>query len=125
MFAERSNVLGAISLVCSEIYDEDSYVRDAVDLEGVGFSRRSFPAVKIARLAVSEKHQGKGIGTQLVDFSLGCSRRVAEIVGCCLVVLDANEEAIGFYARKYNFELASVSPKRDGTSPMFLDLNRE
>ena len=125
VFVEGEEVLGAISLVCSEIYDGDSYVRDAIELEGVNFPRKSFPAVKIARLAVNKEHQKKGIGTQLVDFSIECSRRIAEIAGCRFIVLDANEEAIGFYVRQYKFELASLSrdPNND-TSPLFLDLNK-
>ena len=93
-------------------------------MEGVDFPRNNFPAVKIARLAVDKKHQRKGIGTQLVDFSIERSRKVAEIAGCRLVVLDANEEAIEFYAG-LGFQLADISrnPNND-TYPLFLDLNK-
>ena len=70
VFVEEERILGAISLVCSDIYDTTSYVRDTIELEGVNFPRNNFPAVKIARLAVDKEHQKKGIGTQLVDFSI-------------------------------------------------------
>ena len=124
MFVEDERVLGGISLVCADIYDATSYVRDAIELEGVDFPRNNFPAVKIARLAVDKEHQRKGIGTQLVDFSIERSRRIAEIAGCRLVVLDANEGAIEFYAG-LGFQLADISrnPKND-TYPLFFDLSK-
>ena len=110
VFVEEERILGAISLVCSDIYDTTSYVRDTIELEGVNFPRNNFPAVKIARLAVDKEHQKKGIGTQLVDFSIERSRKIAEVVGCRLVVLDANEEAIEFYAG-LGFQLAGHPQK--------------
>jgi len=61
-------------------------------------------AVLLARLAIDEHHQTRGIGTRLLADAV---RRIAaadEHVAVALLVVDAiNEEAAGFYER-YGFE---------------------
>lgn len=60
------------------------------------------PAVRIARLAVDERVQGSGLGSELLRYALELARAQAESVGCVGVVVDAKPGAVGFYAR-YEF----------------------
>lgn len=57
------------------------------------------PVVRIARLAVDERVQDRGLGSELLRFALELARVQAASVGCVGVVVDAKPEATGFYAR--------------------------
>jgi GNAT superfamily N-acetyltransferase len=70
---------------------------------------RTTPAVKIARIATSTSFQGKGCGTRLVKYSFAVAMKVAEYIGCKLIVTDALPERISWY-RGIGFEL-STNPK--------------
>ena len=61
------------------------------------------PAIKIARLAVDKKYQNKGIGKYLLKNALQKIVQAAEIVGVYLVLVDAKENATGFY-EKFGFQ---------------------
>ena len=83
------------------------------------------PILRLARLAVAATHQGHGIGTRLVRFSLELAREMAERFGCVGVVVDAQPEAMGFYARLGFFELtveAGALLSRPEPRPMFLPI---
>ena len=66
------------------------------------------PAIKIARLGVDVNQQTKGYGKALLWFALRKIMQVASIVGTKFVVVDAKDEAKGFY-EKYGFELLADS----------------
>ncbi|MEX0671095.1 MAG: GNAT family N-acetyltransferase, partial [Pirellulales bacterium] len=57
------------------------------------------PILRLARLAVAIPHQGRGIGSRLVRFSLELAREMADRFGCIGIVVDAKPDAVGFYAR--------------------------
>jgi len=57
------------------------------------------PILRLARLAVATTHQGRGIGSRLVRFSLELAREMAERFGCIGVVVDAKPAAVAFYVR--------------------------
>lgn len=57
------------------------------------------PILRLARLAVATTHQGRGIGSRLVRFTLETAREMADRFGCIGVVVDAKPAAVGFYAR--------------------------
>ena len=78
------------------------------------------PVLRIGRLAVDKKYQGKGIGKKLLKFSLNKALELKENFGCVGVVVDAKEEAIEFY-KKYGFiEINSL--EKHLTIPMFLSI---
>ena len=58
------------------------------------------PMLRIGRLAVDKRHQGKGIGQDLLAFSLRLAVEFSQRVGLYAVVVDAkHEQAKAFYVR--------------------------
>ena len=83
------------------------------------------PILRLARLAVAATHQGHGIGSRLVRFSLELAREMAERFGGVGVVVDAQPEAMSLYARLGFFELAVEAGallSRPEPRPMFLPI---
>jgi len=69
------------------------------------------PVMRIARLAVDKKHQGSGIGAELLWDALQRAYHLSNEVGIYAVVVDAkSDEAVGFY-RKYGFLPLSDNPR--------------
>lgn len=66
-------------------------------------AKRPVPVLLIARLAVDQRHQGKGVGRSLLQDALLRCAEAAEIVGVRAVTAHANEHASGFYDR-FGFE---------------------
>jgi GNAT superfamily N-acetyltransferase len=60
--------------------------------------RRSYPAVKIGRLAVAKEFQGQRIGENLMDF-LKAFFIIRNKTGCRYITVDAYPKASGFYER--------------------------
>lgn len=82
--------------------------------------RRSYPAVKIGRLAVSEEFAGSGLGTFILDnikYAFANVRRL----GCRFVTVDALSTAVAFY-EKNGFQFFTEQDKEDDTRLMFFDL---
>ena len=88
--------------------------------------RYPLPTLRLARLAVAQSAQGRGIGQALLRFALTLARRMADEIGCVGVVVDAKPEAQTFYLR-YGFESISaiegVLLDRPEPTPMFLPLS--
>lgn len=121
VFADGGYVRGCVTLVCAEILGP--YITQvSQDKEVRRLPYRSLPAVRIARLGVGEKYRNKKIGTRLVAFSIACSQRIANTIGCRFIVVDANRPVVGFY-RKFGFEVidALKDTQRD-TVCMYIDL---
>lgn len=58
------------------------------------------PVVRIGRLAVDARSQGRGVGAVLLRHALGLALRLSDSVGLNAVVVDAkNPEVAAFYAR--------------------------
>ena len=55
--------------------------------------RYPLPTLRLARLAVAQSAQGRGIGQALLRFALTLARRMADEIGCVGVVVDAKPEA--------------------------------
>jgi len=64
---------------------------------GVEKPHADYPAIKIARLAVSKSHSDKGVGTYMVKQAVGKTIGLSEQVGCRFVTVDAYPAAIRFY----------------------------
>jgi GNAT superfamily N-acetyltransferase len=72
-------------------------------------AKRPVPVVILARLAVDQAHQGKGIGRSLLQDALLRCVGAAESVGIRALVVHANEDASGFYDR-FGFESSPTDP---------------
>ncbi len=117
---EGARVWGYVTVAAAEL-----------EIEGLPVSRRKglpaypLPALRIARLAVDETAQGRGIGAELLKEALMLARRTAEAIGCVGVIVDAKQDAIGFYDR-YGFEPVTTVSGALGDRPqptaMFLPL---
>lgn len=60
------------------------------------------PILRIARLAVSEVDQGRGLGQALLRHCIEVAERMRDELGCVGVVVDAKAGALEFY-RRYGF----------------------
>jgi GNAT superfamily N-acetyltransferase len=83
--------------------------------------RRSYPAVKIGRLAVSEKYARLGIGKLIIGFIINMFIDTPQQTGCRFVTVDAYRDAVGFYERN-GFTYLTNKDKEDATRTMYLDL---
>ncbi|MGN0236843.1 MAG: GNAT family N-acetyltransferase [Lepagella sp.] len=82
--------------------------------------RRSYPAVKIGRLAVNEDYAGCGLGTFILDNIKYAFANVKRL-GCRFVTVDALSTAVAFY-EKNGFQFFTEQDKDDDTRLMFFDL---
>jgi GNAT superfamily N-acetyltransferase len=64
--------------------------------------RYPMPALGLARLAIDKSVQATGLGRELLRFVLKLASKMADEVGCAVVVVDAKPAAANFYA-KYGF----------------------
>ena len=61
--------------------------------------RGSYPAVKIGRLAVNKKYEGKGFGRILIDTVSSMYLEENQRSGCRFITVDANANAFSFYEK--------------------------
>ena len=117
---EGEAICGFVTVSASEI---------AVDALPKGRRKRlpryPLPVLRLARLAVSERHRGRGLGELLLETVFRVAPELRDLSGCVGVVVDAKSEAVGFY-RRYGFERIDVVEgelgDRPGPLPMFLSL---
>jgi GNAT superfamily N-acetyltransferase len=87
--------------------------------------RYPLPVLRLARLAVDQSAQGRGLGLQLLRFVLRLALQMADDYGCVGVVVDAKPDAEAFYT-KYGFVAVEAveggSDARPAPTPMFLSI---
>ena len=79
------------------------------------------PVVLLARLAVDQRFQQRGVGRMLLRHALELSLAVREQVGCRCVIVDAYPSAVLWY-RRFGFVPIGGAPAGAPTQKMFLDL---
>lgn len=82
----------------------------------------SYPALKIARLAVSKKYRGQEIGTNIIQSIAHRSAQKAEFMACRFLTVDAYKSAIEFYEKNDFVPLINVVDPELSTVPMYMDL---
>jgi GNAT superfamily N-acetyltransferase len=83
------------------------------------------PVLRLARLAVDERVQGRGIGSTLLRAIFVLAHRMADEFGCVGVVVDAKPEAVPFYEKLGFIDLGARAGQlgdRPEPRPMFLEL---
>jgi GNAT superfamily N-acetyltransferase len=83
------------------------------------------PVLRLARLAVDQKAQGRGVGLTLLKAVFVLARAMAGDFGCIGVVVDAKPQAVTFYQRYGFTELDVVQGQledRPEPVPMFLEI---
>lgn len=85
------------------------------------------PIIRLSRLAVDERYQGRGIGTALLRFVLELAIELRNRLGCTGVLVDAKPDAVAFY-RKLGFielpTLIGALGDRPEPVPMFLPIRQ-
>lgn len=99
-----------------EIVGYVSLCNDSVKLEiteraQLGFIYANIPAIKIARLAVSNKYHGQGYGKLIIDYSAYFTEKIRKICGLSLITLDCYKHRISYY-EKYGFKKNQLQPKQ-------------
>lgn len=83
------------------------------------------PVLRLARLAVAEDAQGRGVGEALLRAVFVLAHEMSPRYGCVGVVVDAKQASVGYYER-YGFEAMEVVQgglgERPEPVPMFLSL---
>ncbi len=115
-------IWGYATLMCSEI--------TLNGLKRLGESRNykhydTFPAIKLARLAVDKSLQGQGYGALLVNAAIAIAKDyIMPNVGCRFFMVDSKRDAINFYER-VGFTLLDAQENQENQNPlMFLDLHK-
>lgn len=110
-----------------------SVLTDAINLEGElkaffgskDIHYKSLPALKIGRVAVDDRFQGRGAGTYMMEFVINLADLIGENAGCRFITVDSKrnsdtgKDPIHFY-RKMGFQI--LKERKKGTIPMYLDL---
>ena len=104
--AERERVVGYHALTVASLEHSE-----ATERAQKGMPQHPIPAMLLARLAVDETVQGKGIGTFLLKDAMSRSLSVAEQAGMRLMLVHAiNDQARTFYEH-FGFEASPTDPK--------------
>jgi GNAT superfamily N-acetyltransferase len=83
--------------------------------------RKTYPAVKIGRLAVNQKFSGLGLGTQIILSVREMYISEQHHAGCRFVTVDAYRSALSFYERN-DFRYLTTKDIDDETRTMYFDL---
>jgi len=83
---------------------------------------KSYPAVKICRLATSVKYRGQGIGTMIVNMVIS-SYQQDNRAGCRFVTVDAYRTALPFYYEQGFLPLSKEDEDSD-TRLLYFDLQQ-
>jgi len=83
--------------------------------------RRTYPSVKIGRLAVAKKYAGLGLGKRLLLSVREMYINEQHHAGCRFITVDAYRSALDFY-EKNNFRYLTTKDSNDDTRAMYFDL---
>lgn len=86
--------------------------RDAPERMTEGLGRYPVPAVLLAKLALDEREQGQGLGTDLLRDALRRSLGAADEIGARAVVVDAKDDETADFYRRHDFEAFEDEPHR-------------
>lgn len=100
-------------------------IRDLPPAKHGRLPRNPLPVLRLARLAVDKKAQGRGVGLTLLKAVFVLARAMASDFGCIGVLVDAKPQAVAFYER-YGFTALDVVQGQLGDrpepTPMFLEI---
>jgi GNAT superfamily N-acetyltransferase len=83
--------------------------------------RKSYPAVKIGRLAVNSLYERQGIGQYIIAFLKALFSSGRRTSGCRFITVDAYRAAFPFY-EKCGFSFLSDKDENEPTRLMYFDL---
>ena len=109
-----------------EVVGYFSWLTDAIEINGkdkrvfkkIRMSYRTYPAIKLGRLAIDKKYIKSGVGGYLMDRMLKGVTFFSEYIGCRFATVDAYPDSKEFY-KKLGFK---VHTEREHTVFMYLDI---
>lgn len=121
----NGNIVGFFSLAHDRISLTDfpsnsAYNRFRKQFFAQGKMFKSYPALKICRLATDKKYRGEGIGAMIVNMIIG-SYRNDNKAGCRFITVDAYADALAFYF-KQGFLPLSKEDENAETRLLYFDL---
>lgn len=86
----------------------------------------NIPALLIGHLATDARHERRGVGSAMVEWSIAHARRLSYIVGCRVVAVNSELDVVGFY-EKLGFKKISkgyIIPDDRSTVDMYIDVKK-
>ncbi len=122
-----NNIIGYFSLAhdrisLSDFPSNSAYNRFRKHFFTQGKMFRSYPALKICRLATDKKYRGEGIGTMILNMIVA-SYKNDNKAGCRFITVDAYASAIPFYLN-YGFSPLSKQDEDSETRLLYFDLEK-
>ena len=122
---ENGNVIGYFSLAHDRISLTDfpsnsAYNRFRKQFFAQGKMFKSYPALKICRLATDKNYRGEGFGSMIIKMIIASYRQDSK-AGCRFITVDAYREALPFYY-KLGFIPLSKEDEDSETRLLYFDL---
>jgi GNAT superfamily N-acetyltransferase len=86
--------IGFVTLAAATIEVKDI---DAPPLPG--YTPKTYPCIKLARLAIDERYTGNDYGSYLMMWTMGKFEKISKEIGCRYLTVDSKTESIGFYEK--------------------------
>lgn len=101
--SNKNKLIAFISLCC------DSLQLDFIERNYLEVSYQSIPAIKIARLAVSNEYRNKGIGKLMIDYAAYMAKSINQQCGVTFITLDCYQHRVSYY-EKFGFKTNNIQP---------------
>ncbi|MDO4683340.1 MAG: GNAT family N-acetyltransferase [Lautropia sp.] len=102
---QSSTVVGFYSLAVGSVKKEDAPSRITK-----GLARHPVPVMILARLAVDQAHQQKGLGRALLKDALFRTVQAADIAGIRCLLIHAKDDAARQWYESWNFDPSPTDP---------------
>ena len=108
-------LIGYYSLACDSLSLEKNEIKKAVSHKKTFI--KSYPAIKIARMAFAKEHHSKGLGSLVVEIVKGMAISLKDEKGlaCKYITVDAYPVRLGFY-EKCGFVKNQAQPRQAAIS---------
>lgn len=103
--ADGDAIVGFYTLVVGEVG-----IEEAPERLSKGLARHPVPIMLLARLAVDQKWQGRGIGAGLLRDAVLRSLQVADIAGVRALVVHAKNDAARSFYQRFDFQPSPSDP---------------
>lgn len=77
---------------------------------GRGLANLPIPVILLARMAVDESEQGRGLGTALLKNALARAGQAAESIGARAFLVHAKDDDAASFYRRFDFEASPTDP---------------
>jgi hypothetical protein len=111
----KEAIIGFVTLAAATIEVKSI---DGPPLEG--YTPKTYPSIKLARLAIDERHAGRDFGTYILLWTMGKFEKISTEIGCRYLTVDSKSESIEFY-KKNDFILVEKTINKKHPT-LYLDM---